>query len=232
MPRRVRMYVPGYTYHIVHRGNNRTACFFEEENFRIYMRYMCEVLQRYGNSLHAYCLMTNHVHLLLTAECEDSISNFMKVVCSRYAQYINKKYARTGTLWEGRHKASAIDSENYLLKCYRYIELNPVAAHIVDRPEEYAWTSHHSNAWSEQDPLVSAHESYLALGSDQGSRCENYRSLFDEALSREDSHAIHSAVQSSLPLGSNKFIREIESRAGRSIGYAHRGRPCAKLVKN
>jgi putative transposase len=90
MPRRARMYIPGYAYHIVQRGNNRQACFFEVENYRVFLKYMTEVLPRYGNSLHAYCLMTNHVHLLITPECVDSISNLMKVVCSRYAQYINR----------------------------------------------------------------------------------------------------------------------------------------------
>lgn len=232
MPRRLRMYIPGYAYHVVQRGNNRAACFFEEENFRVYSRYLYEVVPRYGNFLHAYCLMTNHVHLLLTPEREDSISNLMKVVCSRYAQYINKKYARTGTLWEGRHKAGAIDSESYLLKCYRYIELNPVVAHIVDRPEDYAWTSNHYNAWGEQDPLVSMHETYLALGHDQESRCANYRKLFNEPLAVDDREAIRKASHSSLPLGSEEFIEQIETRSGRRIGYAHRGRPYAKLVKN
>ena len=226
------MYIPGYTYHIVQRGNNRQACFFEEQNYRVYIRYMREVLPRYGNSLHAYCLMTNHVHLLITPNCEEGISNLMKVVCSRYAQYINKKYARTGTLWEGRHKASAIDTESYLLKCYRYIELNPVAAHIVNQPEEYAWTSNHGNAWGDPDPLVSAHESYLALGQNQQLRCSNYRKLFNEDLSTEDCQAIGRAAHCSMPLGSAEFIEQIERRAGRTIGFAHRGRPCAKLLKN
>jgi len=92
------MYVHGYTYHLVQRGNNREACFFEKENYRIYLRYMGEVLPRYGNSLHSYYLMTNHVHLLITPEYENSISKLMKVVCSRYGQYVNKKYSRTDTL--------------------------------------------------------------------------------------------------------------------------------------
>ena len=226
------MYIPGYAYHIVQRGNNREACFFEEENYRVYIRYMGEVLPRYGNYLHAYCLMANHVHLLITPDFEDSISNLMKVVCSRYAQYINKKYARTGTLWEGRHKASAIDSESYLLKCYRYIELNPVAAHIVNRPVEYAWTSNHCNASGDPDPLVSLHESYLALGQNQQQRCSNYRKLINEVLSAEDCQAIGKAVHFSMPLGSEEFIEQIERRTGRKIGFAHRGRPYAKLVKN
>ena len=232
MPRRARMYITGYAYHIVQRGNNRQACFFEVENYRVFLKYMSEVLPRYGNSLHAYCLMTNHVHLLITPECVGSISNLMKVVCSRYAQYINKKYTRTGSLWEGRHKASVIDSESYLLKCYRYIELNPVTADMVKRPEGYAWSSNHCNAWGGQNRLISGHESYLALGQNQAQRCSNYRKLFNEALSTGDYQAIGKALHFSMSLGSEEFMEKIEKRTGRKIGYAHRGRPYAKLVKN
>lgn len=232
MPRRSRMYLPGFTYHIVQRGNNREVCFFEEENYRVFIRYMGEVLPRYGVALHAYCLMTNHIHLLLTPDSDDGISRVMRVVCSRYAQYINKKYERTGTLWEGRHKASAIDSERYLLKCYRYIELNPVAAQIVERPEEYAWTSNHCNAWGDPDPLVTMHETYRRLGRSREHRCASYRALFREALTPEDRHAIRRAVHSCLPLGTVKFLGKIERKTGRPIGYAHRGRPYAKLHKN
>lgn len=226
------MYLPGYAYHIVQRGNNRSACFFEAENYRVYKSYMGEVLPRYGNSLHAYCLMTNHVHLLITPEHEDSISNLMKVVNSRYAQYINKKYERTGTLWEGRHKASAVDTESYLLKCYRYIEFNPVAAYMVDQPEEYAWTSHHCNAWGEPDPLIAEHESYLALGRNLEQRSSTYRDYFSEALSSEDLNAISKAAHYSMPLGPESFVEQVERLTGRSIGFARRGRPHDTLIKN
>ena len=232
MPRRARMYIPGYVYHIVQRGNNREACFFEPENYRVYLKYVGEVLPRYGNSLHAYCLMTNHVHLLVTPNIENSISNLMKVVCSRYAQYINKKYSRTGTLWEGRHKSSAIDSEGYLLKCYRYIELNPVTAQMVGRPEEYVWTSYHHNAWGSQDNFISAHESYQSLGQSREQRCFNYRELFRETLSPDDIHAIRKAAHYSMPLGSEKFVEQIERKTGKALGYAGRGRPSQKLIKN
>ena len=226
------MYLPGYAYHIVQRGNNRAACFFEEENYRVYLRYLAEVLPRYGYSLHAYCLMPNHVHLLISPDHKESISNLMKVVCSRYGQYINKKYERTGSLWEGRHKASAVDSDSYLLKCYRYIELNPVAARIVDSPKQYAWTSYHRNAWGESDPLVTMHESYRQLGQNQELRNSRYRALFHKTLSHEDRAAIRRATHFSMPLGSDEFVEQIEKQAGRTIGYAQRGRPYGKLVKN
>ena len=232
MPRRPRMYIPGYCYHIVQRGNNREACFFEPENYRVYLKYMGECLPRYGNYLHAYCLMTNHVHLLISPSKTESISNLLKVVCSRYAQYINKKYSRTGTLWEGRHKSSAVDTELYLLKCYRYIELNPVAAKMVSRPEEYVWSSYHHNAWGEKDALVSRHDLYLALGENEIERCSNYRELFRDAISPEDIHSIRKAAHYSMPLGSNKFVDQIARKTGKPVGYGKRGRPPNDLIKN
>ena len=222
------MYLPDYAYHIVQRGNNRQACFFEVENYHVYLKYLGDSLCRYGNSLHAYCLMTNHVHLLVTPLEVSSVSNLMKVACSRFAQYINRKYSRTGSLWKGRHKFSVVESEQYLLKCLRYIELNPVAAKMVSRPQEYLWTSYHRNAWGEKD----SHAAYLDLGKDQAARCSSYRELFRQALSAEDMLSIRQAAHYSMPLGSDKFLEQIECKTGRSIGYAGRGRPFNKLIKN
>ena len=225
MPRRARMYLPGYVYHIVQRGNNREACFFEEENYRVYLNLMFEVLPRYGNRLHAYCLMTNHIHLLITPADRDGISRLMRVVGSRYACYVNKRYSRSGTLWEGRHKSSAVDTDGYLLKCYRYIELNPVAAHMVARPEEYPWSSFAANAWGKWDPVVTPHDCYLGLGVDEKQRQHAYRELVHKALSPEDIHAFHQASHYSMPLGSASFIRQIEQKMGRPLGQSYRGRP-------
>lgn len=137
MPRKTRMYLPGVPAHIVQRGNNREACFFCDDDYLFYKEVLFEGLKRYGAALHSYCLMTNHVHLLITPKESDSISRIIQHVGRQYVQYINKTYRRTGTLWEGRHKGSLVDAENYLLTCYRYIELNPVAADMVASPEEY-----------------------------------------------------------------------------------------------
>jgi putative transposase len=150
MPRRTRNYIPGFPYHIVQRGNNREACFIESENYQYYLELWRQLSKRYGVKVHAYCLMTNHIHILVTPESKRSISDTMKVVGSRYAQYINLKYRRTGTLWEGRHRSSLVQSERYLLSCYRYIELNPVRAGMVSRPEEYRWSSYAINAWGDE----------------------------------------------------------------------------------
>ena len=228
MHRRSRMYLPGFTYHIVQRGNNRQTCFFEDGNYLLYLQLMREVIPRYGADLHAYCLMTNHVHLLISPERDDSISNIMKVVCSRYAQYVNRKYSRTGSLWEGRHKASAVDTENYLLKCYRYIECNPVAARMVERPEEYLWSSYRVNALGDDDDLVSPHKVYSLLGKTPESRRCQYRELFSSSLSEQDSISFRRATHYSMPIGSDCFIETVSAEVGRHLGYMSRGRPEGK----
>lgn len=225
MPRRARMYLPGYAYHIVQRGNNREACFFEEENYCVYLNLMREVLLRYGNRLHAYCLMTNHVHLLITPTNAEGISNLMRVVGSRYAIYVNRRYSRSGTLWEGRHKASAVDTNGYLLKCYRYIELNPVSANMVSSPDEYAWSSYTANARGIWNPSITPHPVYQSLGAEPGQTLHNYRELFREELSLKDIHALQKALHYSMPVGSKYFIKQIERKLGKPLGQAARGRP-------
>jgi putative transposase len=225
MPRRARMYIPGYTYHIVQRGNNREACFFGTENYQLYLELLKDVLPKYGTQLHAYCLMANHVHLLMSPKDERSISDTMKVVASRYAYALNKAYQRSGTIWEGRHKASAVHSELYLLKCYRYIELNPVAANMVKRPEEYKWSSYHHNAWGDESPILTPHDEFTKLGENAIERCHAYRELFKASLSEEDLHAFRKAAHYSMPVGTDRFHEQIETKIGGKIGYAKRGRP-------
>lgn len=200
MPRIARVYLPEYPYHIVQRGNNRDACFIEPDNYRYYLDLWETMSQRYGVAVHAYCLMTNHVHILATPECEDSISKASKVVGSCYAQYINKLYKRTGTLWEGRHRSSLVQSEKYLLTCYRYIELNPVAANMVKSPEEYCWSSYGSNAWGDKSWIV-PHDEYMHLGSSVEERCYHYRELFKHHIELEDIHRIRHASHYSQPVG-------------------------------
>jgi len=210
MPRRARMYLPNFTYHIVQRGNNHQACFFAKDDYLYYLERLRCIMPRYGVKLHAYCLMTNHIHLLMTPKLETSISDTLRVVGSSYAQYINKTYRRTGTLWEGRHKASAVESESYLLRCYRYIELNPVNANMVESPEEYRWSSYHSNAWGDASTIVTPHLEYLSLGKDTESRCFHYRELFKVDLSQQDLHSFKKAAHYSVPVGSDRFVEQIK----------------------
>jgi len=224
MSRRSRMYLPGCPYHIVQRGNNREACFVEPENYQLYLDLWRECAGRYGIAIHAYCLMTNHVHFLMSPERPDSISFATKVVGSRYAQYFNKTYHRTGTLWEGRHKSSLVQSDRYFLTCSRYIELNPVAANMVNKPEQYKWSSYLNNAWGRESILV-PHKEYLRLGGNAEERQYAYRELFRYSLSTIDIHTIEDAARYNRPVGDSRFCDQIAKRYGIVFPQKGRGRP-------
>ena len=146
MPRKPRYVIPGQPQHVIQRGNNRCPIFITDDDYGCFGRYLREACSRQGCHVHAYVFMTNHIHLLVTPGSEDSIAKAMQSVGRRYVQYFNTTYQRTGTLWEGRYKATLIDSENYLFTCSRYIELNPVRANMVNHPSEYMWSSYRANA--------------------------------------------------------------------------------------
>ena len=224
MPRRTRMYLPDYPYHIVQRGNNREACFVEPDNYPFYLELWKECAQRYGVKVHAYCLMTNHVHFLVTPEQPDSICRATRVIGSRYAYCFNKRYGRTGTVWEGRHKSSLVQSDRYFLACSRYIELNPVVAGMVDKPEQYKWSSYSVNAWGGASNLT-PHEEYFKLGRDSKARCYAYRELFKHHLSERDIHLIENASHYCHPVGDDRFCKQMEERYEIKLGQAVRGRP-------
>lgn len=229
MPRRTRMYIPGFSYHIVQRGNNREACFIEPDNYTYYLELWQQLSRRYGLAVHAFCLMTNHIHFLVTPETESSISDTMKVVGSRYAQYINYQYHRTGTLWEGRHRSSLVQSERYLLTCYRYIELNPVRAGMVGRPDEYCWSSYGVNAWGDESWLT-PHDEYVRLGVSQEERTRAYRALFETRLSDIDVLLVRKAAHYCQPVADDHFSRQIAEKYGIKIGRMKRGRPRKGVV--
>ncbi len=225
MPRKPRYLLPGVPCHIVQRGNNRQATFFCETDYRDYHECVAEAAAKYSVSVHAYVFMTNHVHLLATGEHKDSISRMMQSVGRKYVRYVNAAYQRSGTLFEGRFKASLIDSEHYLLSCYRYIELNPVRAGMVASPGEYPWSSYHVHAFGKKDNLVTDHEVYLRLSRDADQRRHAYRELFRQSLGAEQLHAFRESIQLGVPVGSARFREEIEEALGRKISYRKRGRP-------
>lgn len=224
MPRKPRMYMAGVPAHIVQRGNNRDACFFVEDDYLIYMDWLGDACRRHGVDVHAYVLMTNHVHLLMTPERKDGISLVMQSVGRRYVQYVNRTRRRTGTLWESRHKASLVQAETYLLACYRYIELNPVRAGMVEHPADYAWSSYRHHAYGEANALISPHPLYRALDTGEG-LLSAYRALFRAGLEPDQIQAIRRAASFSMPLGNDRFRHQIEKALGRSVGYGVRGRP-------
>ena len=170
MPRRARLSIPGIPWHIIQRGNNRSACFCAEEDYRRYLDTLGTLAPKYGCAVHAYVLMTNHVHLLLTPERADSAALLMKHLGQRYVQYVNRSYRRSGTLWEGRFRSCLTQSEDYVLACYRYIELNPVRASMVAHPRDYRWSSYRANAEGLADSLITPHIEYLRLGADPQER--------------------------------------------------------------
>jgi putative transposase len=228
MPRKPRFYLSGVPAHVVQRGNSRQATFFSEPDYSVYLDWLYEGALAHGCAIHAYVLMTNHVHLLVSPQEPVSISRLIQFVGRRYVRYINRTYAKSGTLWEGRHKGCVISSESYLLSCMRYIELNPVRAGMVESPGEYCWSSHHANAVGRFDKLITPHPCYFALGATSLDRCEAYRALFNNALLPEEIHTVRATVQTGTPLGNERFKQQIEDALHRRVGHAARGRPPKK----
>jgi len=225
MPRKVRFYAAGIPSHIVQRGNNKQVCFFCDDDYGFYMKALGEALIENNVKLHAFVLMTNHVHLLMTPSDHEGISKVMQSVGRKYVRYINGIYNRTGTLWEGRHKASLIDSERYLLICQRYIELNPVRAKMVDAPEEYTWSSYQQNGVGKTIKSLTPHDEYLKLGQSKQSRINNYRDLFSHHISSEQIHHIRECLTHNYPFGDTEFKTQLEQTLEVKIGQLKQGRP-------
>lgn len=225
MPRRARLAVPGVPWHIIQRGNNRSACFYADEDYHRYLDTLKEQAEKYGCVIHAYVLMTNHVHILLTPEHEDSASLLMKHLGQRYVQYVNRTYKRSGTLWEGRFRSCIAQSEDYVLSCYRYIELNPVRANMVKHPREYRWSSYRVNAEGTEDEMIEGHEEYLRLGRSSASRQVSYKALFKAHIDDEVIDEIRQATNGNYVLGDNRFREEIEEMLQRRVIPGVSGRP-------
>jgi putative transposase len=228
MPRQSRLVLPGVALHIIQRGNNRQACFRGDSDYLLYLLHLRELASRHGCSVHAYCLMTNHVHLLLTPSTDDALSTLMRNLGQRYVQYFNRSYGRSGTLWEGRFRSCIAESARYVLACYRYIELNPVRAGLANHPENYSWSSYRSNVGGRKDPLITAHPEYLALGHDLKMQRQAYRSLFDDALETALLERIREATNGGFPLGSEKFNSEVALARGWKLSPGRPGRPAGE----
>ena len=232
MPRRGRLSIPGIQWHIVQRGNNRGPCFFAPEDYRYYLDLLKKASRLHQCAVHAYVLMTNHVHLLLTPHTETSAAKCMKAVAQMYTQFINRKYDRTGRLWEGRFKSCLTRDEHYVLICYRYIELNPVRAGMVSHPREYRWSSYRANGEGVADSIVTRHEHYLGLGSTDDARRETYRQLLASALDETALTGVRTATSGNYVLGSRSLQDEIARTSGRPAKPGRAGRPRTMKVGN
>ena len=225
MPRRARIVLPDVTLHLIQRGNNRQACFFHAEDYRTYLEWLHEYACQCACEVHAYVLMTNHVHLLLTPSKADSAGMLMKRLGQRYVQYINRTYRRSGTLWEGRFKSCLVNEGAYVLGCYRYIELNPVRAGMVEHPANYAWSSYRANAQNERSATITPHCLYRGLGRTPESRAGSYRELFRSHLEPGLVDDIRQATNGNYVLGSERYQLEVAAVLGRRVTRGKPGRP-------
>ncbi len=225
MPRRPRIIIPDTPVHLIQRGNNRQACFYTEEDCLFYLDWLEEYARSAGCWIHAYVLMTNHVHLLLSPAEQGSPAMLMKRLGQRYVQYVNRTYRRSGTLWEGRFRSCLAQQENYLLLCQRYIELNPVRAGIVAHPGEYRWSSYRGNAQGESTDILHHHAVYMGLGRTASARQAAYRELFLHELDPESIDQIRRATNGNYALGSELFKKEISEVTGRRVEPGKSGRP-------
>jgi len=230
MPRKPRFVLPEFPQHVIQRGNNRDPCFLAENDYRRYQDDLQASAVKFACRIHAYVLMTNHVHLLVTPAAEHGIAAMMQALGRRYVHYFNNAYGRTGTLWEGRYKASLVDSDGYLLTCMRYIELNPVRAAMVAHAGEYRWSSYGANAQGRADPLWTPHRSYLALGENAATRQYAYRELFRHHLGDEQLHEIRDALNHELVLGRSYFKDRVEAMTRRQTRLGTPGRPRTRQV--
>jgi len=225
MPRRARIAVPSVPLHVIQRGNNRQACFFADEDYQRYLEWLLEYAGKTGCQVHAFVLMTNHVHLLLSADAVEASGALMKALGQRYVQYVNRLYRRSGTLWEGRYRSCPTQAEAYLLACQRYIELNPVRAAMVAHPADYRWSSYRTNAQGEFSPLIQAHGLYQSLGVNDTERQAAYRELFRFELEPGMVDAIRQATNGNFALGNARFAGELAAALGRRVTPGQSGRP-------
>ena len=223
MPRPPRVVLPGHTLHVIQRGNNRSSCFIDDVDRAHYLTVLRHVSEDARCTIHAYVLMTNHVHLLVTAGEARSPARMMQALGRRYIGHFNERHERTGTLWEGRYRSSLIDSERYFLRCSRYIETNPVRAGIVSAPGDYRWSSFRSNAYGQADSLVCRHAVYLALGRSDSLRREAYRALFATPLGSPVVDAIRRATNKGIVLGFDDSRSALELALGRPLSRGMHG---------
>ncbi len=225
MARLPRPDLAGVPQHVVQRGNNRMPCFLDDEDRHRYLQCLREALVRYGCELHAYVLMSNHVHLLLTPAEAGSISRLMQTFARNYAGLFNGRHRRSGTLWEGRYKSCLVDSERYVLSCYRYIELNPVRAWMVDDPAAHPWSSYSANALGRSNPLLRPHAAFTALAVEPAARAQAYRVLFAQALSDESVAEIRIYLQQQRALDTERFQARVAAELQRFAGVRPAHRP-------
>lgn len=233
MARLPRLVIPNQPLHIMHRGNNRQDIFESEEDMIRIKEDIQYGLEKSDCQLHAYVVMTNHLHLLITPETKEQLSVFMQAMANKYVRYFNAKHQRTGTIWEGRYKSCLVDSEQYLFTLYKYIEMNPIKANMVASLIDYPWSSYAHHALGQEDKLISEHYLYQALGENSASRCDAYQALFDGLDMAKKNEAITQATDRGEAYGSDAFHQRIEKLISRPTRLvAHGGDRKSETYRN
>lgn len=228
MPRYRRLFVQNIPLHIVQRGHDRKAVFIQPEDYNFYLANLVEMKDELAIDVYAYCLMTNHVHLLIMPKQEtNSVSKLVRVLAARQTRHVNKLERRSGTLWDGRFKASLIDSDGYLLACHRYVDLNPLRSAMVTTPEDYVWSSYRSHAGLCDSDFLDEHDTFKRLGDTREARAVAYRNFVAQDVSASELAFIRSAIQRNQLTGNKGFEDQIASRTGRRILARGQGRPRA-----
>jgi len=229
MARLPRLDLPGIPQHVVQRGNNRLPCFLDDFDRRRYLTLLREALLAVECELHAYVLMDNHVHLLVTPPSAGAVSRMMHKLGRQYSGLFNARHRRTGTLWEGRYKSCLVGSEDYVLRCYRYIDLNPVRARMIEDPERFSWSSCSAHCGNE-NVLITPHRAYSALGTSIVERGRAFQALLHESLSDEAIQEVRAYLQQQRALGRTDFQAMVEAKTHRFAGTrpAHRPRKAAQ----
>jgi putative transposase len=224
MPRKARVLVPNCPHHIVQRGHNRKAVFLSDQDYQYYLENLREWKKELGIKLYAWCLMTNHIHIIAEPGKDAmTLSSLMKRINGRQSAYVNKLEGRSGSLWEGRYKASPIQRDSYLMCCCRYVELNPVRAGIVANAEEYPWSSYQERVLNNGSTMLDKDPVYTGLACTDQVRQHRYRAFMEEGMSMTEKRFIDESVNRNQLTGSNRFIDEIERRIG--VRVERRGRP-------
>ena len=211
--------MPGVALHVVQRGNNRSECFSADGDYLTYLALLRHLAVKHACHVHAYCLMTNHVHLLMTPLESERCGQLMRDLGGCYVRYFNSRHGRTGTLWEGRFRSALVESAHYVLACYRYIELNPVRAGMVAQADAFLWSSHAGNAGLRADPLLTPHCEYEALSEFEHRRHAEYRRLVSLGLDASLLKSIREATWGGYPLASEAY------KSGLSGCRIERGKP-------
>jgi putative transposase len=231
MARLPRLSVPGYPHHVIQRGNNRQPIFLCDADRRRMLDLLEENARQFAVAIHAYVLMDNHFHLLLTPQTDAGLSRMMQAVGRRYVRYFNDEHGRSGTLWEGRYKSTLIETDRYLLACMVYIDLNPVRAGLVAQARDYPWSSHGHYAGLHADRMVTPHPLYWELGNTPFAREAAYAGMVQDGLSAPQQQALTESALRGWVLGGPGFLAELQKKTDRRLSKASPGRPPAKLAR-